>query len=124
MNCDCKAAAISQIWALVTECSTANWDGYGGELLSEVAAAVAVEFVLALPEDVPLPEFAPDSDGSITLDWLPERGRFFGISVGTNHRLAYAWLSGTASGHGVAEFDGRAIPPEVLDFIKMAVEVS
>ena len=119
-----RAAAISQLWALVRECPTANWDGYEAYPLSEVAAKIAEVFFRALPDNVPLPEFAGEPDGSISLDWTPNRDRFFGMSIGTTNRLAYAWVSGSASGHGVADFDGETVPPEIIDFIRMATEES
>ena len=74
-------------------------------------------FVRALPRDVALPEFAPEPDGSISLDWESSRSRRFSISIGVNNRLAYAWLDGTDRGHAVAYFDGRAIPLRILEGI-------
>ena len=71
-----------------------------------------------LPDDVPMPELAPEPDGAISLDWVHSRARVFSISAGRSDRLAYAWLDGTDSGHGVARFDGERIPPLVLDAIR------
>jgi hypothetical protein len=71
-------------------------------------------FLRALPEDLPTPEFAPEPDGSISLDWIHTRHRLFSLGVGPNDRLAYAWLDGTDKGHGVARFDGLSVPQRVL----------
>ncbi len=113
-----KAEAIFQIWALVEECATPDWDGSGAQAMSDFAAQQAEAFVRALPEGVPLPEFAPEPDGSISLDWIQSRNRVFSLSIGDGSRLAYAWLDGTDRGHAVARFDGDVVPARVLDGIK------
>jgi len=112
-----KAAAISQIWALANECGEGGWDGEGAEPVSRLAAGLAADFVRALPAGVPLPEFAPEPDGSISLDWIQSRHSLFSVSVGANNRLAYAWLDGTDRGHGVARFDGQTVSRWILDGI-------
>lgn len=117
-----KAAAISEIWALVFECDEANWDGEDAEPISDIAAHTASDFIRALPDDVRLPESAPEPDGSISLDWIESRNRVFSLSVGSRRRLPYAWVDGADNGHGVAYFDGVTIPPRILDGIRRAVE--
>lgn len=112
-----KADAISQIWALANECGEGGWDSEGAEPVSPLAANLAADFVRALPAGVPLPEFAPEPDGSISLDWIESRHRLFSVSAGTTNRLAFAWLDGTDRGHGVARFDGQVVPRRILDAI-------
>ena len=116
-----KAEAISQIWALVSECDETGWDGGSAEPISEIAAHAASDFIRALPGDVPLPEAAPEPDGSISLDWIQSRSRLFSLSVGSGSRLAYAWLDGADRGHAVARFDGDAVPLRILDGIRRIV---
>ena len=77
--------------------------------------------VRALPDYLPLPEFTPEPDGSISLDWIMSRSRVFSLSAGRNSRLAYAWLDGSDKGQGVAYFDGEVVPPMVLLAIRMTV---
>ena len=114
-----KASAISQIWALANECTEPGWDGVGALPLNRLAAFKAIAFIRVLPEGVPLPEFAPEPDGSISLDWIQSRNRLFSLSVGTSNRLAYAWLDGTDKGHAVARFDEEeGVPPRILAGIK------
>jgi len=112
-----KAAAISQLQAMAIECSEPGWDGDEAYAINPLAVFIAEHFVRALPNFIPLPEFAPEPDGSISLDWLPSRHRLFSISVGTNNRLAYAWLDGADKGHAVARFDGDRIPQRVVEGI-------
>jgi hypothetical protein len=82
-----------------------------------VAVQTAVEFIRAMPDDLPLPEFAPEPDGSLSLDWIQSRNRLFSLSVGSTNRLAYAWLDGSDKGHGVAGFDGERIPLRIIEGI-------
>ncbi len=116
-----RDAAISHIWVLVDECAEEGWDGEGGQPISEMAGARATNFIRALPGKFPLPEFAPEPDGSISLDWIHSRGRLFTMSVGESNRLAYAWLDGADRGHAVAQFDGETVPPRILEGIRRMV---
>ncbi len=113
-----KAAVISQVWALVDECAEADWDGEEGEPISERSAELTAAFIRAMPDDVPLPELAPEPDGSLSLDWIQSRSRLFSLSIGPTSRLAYAWLDGTDREHGVARFDGEKVPSRILEGIK------
>lgn len=113
-----KAAAISQLKLLADECKEDNWDGYGANAIDEGAVFFAARFVRALPEDLPVPEFAAEPEGSISLDWIKARNHMFTVSVAADNRLAYAWLDGTDKGHAVARFDGQSIPPKILQGIR------
>jgi len=64
---------------------------------------------------------SPEPDGSLSLDWIRSRERLFSVSVGTTNRLAYAWLNGTKSGHGTADFDGETIPRRIMEGIVAVV---
>jgi len=112
-----KAAAISQIWALANECDRPDWDGEHSFPIEHATVFRAAAFIRALPDWVPLPEFAPESDGSISLDWIQSRNHLFSLSVGASNRLPYAWLDGTDKGHAVANFDGDAVPRKILEGI-------
>lgn len=107
----------SQIIALANECAEAGWDGDEAAPINWAAAYTTVEFIRAMPDDLPLPEFAREPDGSISLDWIQSRNRLFSLSVGATNRLAYAWLDGSDKGHGVARFDGKRIPSRIIEGI-------
>lgn len=110
--------AISRLRAMANECSEPGWDGGEASPTHPDAVYLAEQFVRALPADVPLPEFAPEPDGSVSLDWIKARNRVFTVSVGTSQRLAFAWLDGTDKGHGVAGFDRGRIPAKIVEGIK------
>lgn len=109
-----KIIAISQLTALANECLEQGWDGYDASPLDPLAILNAENFLRALPKGTALPEFAPEPDGSVSLDWIQSRHRLFTLSIGPGNRLAFAWLDGSDKGHGVARFDGRTVPPRVL----------
>ena len=113
-----KASVLSQVQALVTECARSGWGASEAEPVYKCAAIRAADFIRALPEGVPLPELAPEPDGSISLDWIRSRNRLLSLSVGTSDRLPYAWVDGAENGHAVVFFDGKNIPPDILERIK------
>jgi hypothetical protein len=112
-----KADSISNLLALANDCAQPDWDGNGASAIHPLAVRIAEDFVRALPDAIPLPEFAPEPDGSISLDWIQSRNRLFSLSVGASNRLAYAWLDGSDKGHGVAGFDGERIPRKIIEGI-------
>lgn len=109
-----RAAAISSLRELANECSHEDWDGSGAVALDPDAVTQAEYFLRALPDGVPMPECSAEPDGSVSLDWCMAKNRLFSISVGSSNRLAFAWLDGSDKGHGVARFDGLAVPARVL----------
>ena len=112
-----KAHAISQLWALAQECGVEDWDGNGSWPISSVSVHRAISIIRALPRGIPLPEFAPEPDGAISLDWIQSRHRLFSLSAGNSDRLPYAWLDGSDSGHAAARFDGQVLPTRILQGI-------
>lgn len=122
MLCGRKEQAISQPYSLAFECANDGWDGDGARAIAPTAITRVAEFVRAMPDGLPLPEFAPEPDGSISLDWITSRTRVFSLSIGTNDRIAYAWIDGTDRGHGVAPFAEDTIPPSILAAITEIVK--
>lgn len=113
-----KTSSISQLRIMARECAEPNWDGYGASAVDPDALHNAESFLRALPAGVSLPEFSTEPDGSISLDWIRSRHRLFSVSVGSNNRLAYAWLDGSDKGHAVANFDGFNVPKRILSGIQ------
>jgi hypothetical protein len=116
-----KSVALSRLATMAADCAEDGWDGGTAVAIDPIALLSTKRFIRALPADVPLPEFSPEPDGSISLDWIQSRTRLFSLSIGRSDRLAYAWLDGTDKGHGVAHFDGQNVPPRVLEAIEGVV---
>ena len=117
-----KANAITELRELAVECAEDGWDGSGASAIDLDAVLMAERFVRSLPDRIALPEFAVEPDGAISLDWIYSRNRLFSVSVGRGSRLAYAWLDGADTGHGVARFDGRNISSRILHGIEAIPE--
>ncbi len=113
-----KASVHSQLQALVAECAGSGWDANEAEPDSNCAAIRAADFIRALPEGFPLPELAPEPDGSISLDWIASRNRLVSLSIGNSDQLPYAWVIDGHSGHAVVVFDGTNMPPDFLKRVK------
>ena len=112
-----KSKAISELWKVANECASPDWDGNGANAITGSVVFNAVAFIRAMPDRAPLPEFAPEPDGSISLDWIQSSTRLFSVSVGLRDRLPYAWLDGADRGHAVAAFDRARVPQRILEGI-------
>lgn len=113
-----KAQAITELTALAQECCGQDWDGYGAHAVEPLAVQKTKSFIRAIPSSFPMPEFAPEPDGAISLDWMGSPSRLFSVSVSPSDRLAFTWLDGTDRGYGVASFDGETLPTRILDGIR------
>lgn len=113
-----KSEALAELDAVVAESAEEGWGASGALAIDPAAVDRTRAFIRALPDDLPLPEFAPEPDGSVSLDWIVSRTRLLSLSIGASNRLAYAWLDGTDKGHAVAFFDGRNVPSRILTAIR------
>jgi hypothetical protein len=109
---------LSELRAIAEDCSTDDWDGSGGVAVNTEALQKAEDLIRTLPEGIPLPEVAPEPDGSLSMDWIRDPYRLYSLSIGPLNRLAYAWLDGTDKGHGVVGFDGISVPSRVISDIQ------
>ncbi len=109
-----KNNVMTEIYELTEECAVENWDGYGAARISDLTLQNTLLFIRLLPDGIALPEIAPEPDGSISLDWMPNRHRTFSLSIGTSNQLAYAWVDGSERGHGVARFNFQMIPKRIM----------
>lgn len=105
-----KAAAISSIQEILAECSEENWDGFEAESVSPLTAQNAEDFIRSLPDGFPVPELAPEPDGSISLDWTISNDRRVVLSVGESNRLAFAWMNRSDAGQATVTFDSIDLP--------------
>lgn len=117
-----RVAAIDDLRELAHECAERGWDGEDAAPIGPEAVYLAERFVRAMPENLPLPEFAPEPDGAISLDWMQSSRRIFTVSIGTRNRLAYAWIDGSEKGHAVAYFDGDRVPRRILEGIRAVMD--
>jgi hypothetical protein len=81
----------------------------------------AESFVLALPDDLPLPEFGIDPDGAISLTWILSPTRMFSVSLSESERMAFAWLDGSDKGHAVSRFRPPSLPDAFMTILRSVV---
>jgi hypothetical protein len=116
-----KNAVLSDLAKLGTDYADEGWDGGNAAPIDPVAMISVRRFIYALPDDIPMPELAPEPDGSVSLDWGESKTRLFSLSIGPNNWLAFAWLDGADKGHATAQFDGVNIPSLIVDQIRKLV---
>jgi len=109
---------LTELRVIAEDCCAEDWDGCSGVAISAEALQKAEDLIRTLPEGIPLPEVAPEPDGSLSMDWIRSPYRLYSLSVGPVNRLAYAWLDGTDKGHGVVGFDGMSLPSRVITDIQ------
>jgi hypothetical protein len=78
--------------------------------------AAALDFLWALPSDVPLPEIVVAPDGEIGFDWNDGPRRVLSVAVGNRGSLGYAALLGFEPVHGRVPFAG-AVPRTVAHIL-------
>jgi hypothetical protein len=113
-----KVPALEALAALARECAESGWDGYDAKPINPWAVQAAERIIRALPEGLPVPEVSAEPDGDVALEWLESRYRRLSLSVGTDARLAYAWMDGTDKGHAAAGFDGARLPERLVAEIR------
>lgn len=87
---------------VVEECNQPDWDGYGADPASPIAAQYAKVFLFEFyPDKWELPEIAVDPDGSISFDWMPSKHRSFSMSFSAEGSIVYAWMLGDERGSGI-----------------------
>jgi hypothetical protein len=112
-----KEKALDDLYEAFSEACMPEWDGHGACRASLESYANAKQFIEVLPVDLPLPEFAVDPDGEISLEWYRSPRRVFSVSMGSGASLSYAGLFGPNRVHGSETFDG-GIPYSVMMYIR------
>jgi hypothetical protein len=82
------------------------------------AFTAAQGLLMALPSDIPAPEFDVDNDGDVILDWAGPDSRMFTIAISECGRIHYAArLSATKNRNG-SDIFVDAIPREISDLVR------
>ena len=105
-----QASLRARLGEIVCECGEADWDGYGAEPISGIAAALADEFLRSLPSGFPLPDLCAEPDGSLGMEWASGKHKRAALSFGASNRLAFAWVNGSDRGHAAVSFNGGSLP--------------
>ncbi|MEA3421122.1 MAG: hypothetical protein U9Q97_05535 [Acidobacteriota bacterium] len=106
--------SMQELYNLLEECSTENWDGYGAQPIDPDSFNEAERFIRALPTTISKPEVAVDPDGEISLEWYFEPRKVFSVSIGKRNEIKYAGLYGLNKTYGREYFDNE-IPKAIFD---------
>jgi hypothetical protein len=91
---------------------------HGTSIPRNAAFLAAQGLLMALPSDIPAPEFDVDSDGDIVLDWVNCGSKMLTIAISEHGRIHYAArLSATKSRNG-SDIFVDAISREILDLVR------
>ncbi|MBK1646918.1 hypothetical protein CKO25_20290 [Thiocapsa imhoffii] len=108
------SASLGEIYL---ECRWENWDGYGARAVTPSAFEEALVLLSSLPENIPLPEFAGEPDGSIGMQWENGPNRIFALSVSGKGVIIYAGRLGKASkAHGTEVFSD-SLPTSLMGYL-------
>jgi hypothetical protein len=110
---------LEELIKVTEECSSANWDGYGAEPISNESFWQAYHFLCALPLGFPTPSVGAEPDGQLTFEWHRSSRRTLSISVSPEGDLHYAALLGASKVYGTEPFSG-VVPKIILDLINRA----
>ncbi len=114
-----RHAALSALSELVSECDEQGWDGGQAPAITSLTVHNVEAFLLALPSDIPDPDFSPEPDnGAISLEWYGGYRKIASVSIHESDRLAFGSLQGTDVSNGAYRFDEEHIPSAVLSAIR------
>ena len=91
-------------------CTADDWDGFGAAAVAfdtiENVRAVCDALFSLVPNGIPAPEVTAQSDGEISVSWVPDADRILSVSIGSHNTLNYAGqLGGGKEPHGVQRFN-------------------
>lgn len=108
------ADARQSLKALSIEHSIDNWDGEGAIAISSEAYMQAINFIELLSDQkLPMPQFEPEVDGAIELEWYKNPSFIFTVSISGNQILGYSGYFGKSRRmYGTEPFDANL--PDIL----------
>jgi hypothetical protein len=101
-----RAKAVESLYDLAERCKQENWDGDGAEAITDATYQKAYLFLETLPIDLPAPDFIPEPDGHIAMEWYRGRGRLIVLSIGEDGEIHYSFTLGDKRGTGCECFAG------------------
>ncbi|MBS1944726.1 MAG: hypothetical protein JST98_05870 [Bacteroidetes bacterium] len=84
--------AIDELGNIRDECDQPGWDGHEALPVSYATYRKAIDFLEALPAELPMPEIVPENDGELAFEWRDERGQVLSVSLASNGRLTVLYM--------------------------------
>jgi hypothetical protein len=101
---------------IVQKCSSAGWDGYDAEPVSDESKIAALQLIEVLPEFILAPDVTPLPNGEIAFEWRVRHEIYFTISV-SGVSLGYAGVFGGSSKKYGEERFFDALPPSIQSIL-------
>lgn len=83
-----------------SECSQANWDGYGAKPITNFTHREAEIFLDGLPVILPSPHIVPQPDGGVAFEWSGEENKTFVASLNGDGLIYFSWYFGSPESGG------------------------
>lgn len=114
-----RHVALSELSELVSDCNEQGWDDKQAPAITPLTVHNVEAFLLALPSDIPDPDFSPEPDnGAISLEWYGGYRKIASVSIHESDRLAFGSLQGTDVTNGAYRFGEDHIPSAVIIAIR------
>ena len=101
---------------LMSTCGQLTKD-YAQSIKDYKKLSTAVRFLLALPTNIPHPEFYIDVDGDPSFEWYEGLCQTLSVSLASDNKLSYAALIGEEKICGTEVFD-QGLPDGISDSLK------
>lgn len=96
-------------------CSDKDWDGYDAYPITKEALDQALMFIEALPENIIIPDIAPEPSGSLSFEWNLGKDNLFSVTLESG-KIVYACIYGSNKDYGEKLFVNK-IPGNILNII-------
>jgi len=108
---------VDELYKIVEQCNTANWDGYGAAPVARETFMHAYNFMEALPLGTTAPSVGAEPDGHLTLECYRSPRRTLSVSISPEGELHYAALLGHRKIYGTEPFWGE-VPDIIMNIIR------
>lgn len=113
-NLEVMRAQLLALWETHAE---HDWDASSAEAISQRDFFTAWNFLDALPPNIARPDFVPEPNGEIALEWYVNPNQVFVVSIGRDGIITFAGRYGLNKRvSGAENFDG-VVPAAVLEGI-------
>lgn len=111
---DLVASKIEELQQYLEE----NWDGYDAKAISIESIIGAIIFVSIQPDSIPIPDFVPEPEGQMGLEWYnPDKKKTFIISFNEQNMIEYAGIFEDGAETYGSELYTYEIPKTIIDSI-------
>jgi len=117
---DSQPTLLAAVWSAAGTAASPDWDGEGGEAITDQTTTAAIQLVCALPEGLPPPTITPEPTGEIAFEWHKDSRHVTVLTV-QDDVIRWSALMGTGAPVHGREFFTRTVPGAALIAIQSAI---